>query len=160
MAIDLMMTSLAVTGEGHAMRSFAEQVYHYLHYIALFIGIAGVGILVWGVVTGVLLFIKTEAKAIIGEVHEDDRERLRHHLGYYLLLGLEVLIAADIVESIAAPTMDKLALLGAVVVIRTVISVSLNWELDKDKRNRLVLMSGHQATGSETSSQKTGSNNG
>jgi uncharacterized membrane protein len=57
--------------------------------------------------------------------------RLRHDIGRAILLGLEVLVAADIVRSVTlAPTMGGLAVLAALVVIRTFLSWSLALELD------------------------------
>lgn len=47
---------------------------------------------------------------------------LRHELGSHLLLGLEVFMAADIINSMASPTWEKVWLLGALVGIRTVSS--------------------------------------
>jgi uncharacterized membrane protein len=57
--------------------------------------------------------------------------RLRHDLGRSILLGLEVLVAADIVRSVAlAPSMGGLAVLATIVAIRTFLSWSLALELD------------------------------
>jgi uncharacterized membrane protein len=57
--------------------------------------------------------------------------RLRHDLGRSILLGLEVLVAADIVRSVAlSPSMGGLAVLAAIVAIRTFLSWSLALELD------------------------------
>ena len=47
----------------------------------------------------------------------------------YLLLGLEFLIASDILKTVVDPTLDELAILGGVVVVRTVLSVFLNKEI-------------------------------
>ena len=57
------------------------------------------------------------------------RTQLRHHLGGYILLGLEFLIAADIIKTVMDPTLDQLAVLGGVVAIRTVLSYFLNKEI-------------------------------
>jgi Protein of unknown function (DUF1622) len=58
-------------------------------------------------------------------------ERLRHDIGRAILLGLEVLVAADIVRSVTlAPTMGGLTVLATLVVIRTFLSWSLALELD------------------------------
>jgi Protein of unknown function (DUF1622) len=57
--------------------------------------------------------------------------RLRHDIGRAILLGLEVLVAADIVRSVAlAPSMGGLTVLATLVVIRTFLSWSLALELD------------------------------
>ncbi|NMO89796.1 DUF1622 domain-containing protein [Actinomycetospora sp. TBRC 11914] len=56
---------------------------------------------------------------------------LRASFGGTLLLGVEVLVAADLVRTIAvAPTLENVAVLGLVVVIRTFLSFSLEIEID------------------------------
>jgi uncharacterized membrane protein len=57
--------------------------------------------------------------------------RIRHDIGRAILLGLEVLIAADIVRTVAfTPTMDTVGTLAAIVAIRTFLSWTLALELD------------------------------
>ena len=43
--------------------------------------------------------------------------------------------ASDIVESILKPSLQELTHLGVIVVIRTVISFSLNWELSQERKH-------------------------
>jgi uncharacterized membrane protein len=58
-------------------------------------------------------------------------ERLRRNLGRSILLGLEVLIMADIIRTIVIDqTLDSVAVLGAIVIIRVVLSFSLDVEID------------------------------
>ena len=57
------------------------------------------------------------------------RESLRHSFGSYLLLGLEFLIAADIINTVLKPGLYEVGILGAIVVIRTVIGYTLDHEL-------------------------------
>lgn len=55
----------------------------------------------------------------------------RANLGRSILLGLELLVAADIVQTVAAPlTLSTVAALGLVVLIRTVLSLSLEVEIE------------------------------
>ena len=73
--------------------------------------------------------------------------QLRQTLGRVILLGLEVLIVADIVRTIVVdPTIESVVVLGAIVVIRIVLSFSLEvemegtwpwnlWRLDPSERN-------------------------
>jgi uncharacterized membrane protein len=44
-------------------------------------------------------------------------------------LGLEFLIAADVVRTIIQPTLMELAILGSIIAIRTAISFFLNMEM-------------------------------
>src|ERR1700760_2936803 len=56
---------------------------------------------------------------------------LRQAFGGTLLLGLEVLVAADLVRTVAvAPTLDNVLVLGLIVVIRTFLSFSLETEIE------------------------------
>ena len=55
---------------------------------------------------------------------------LRQALGGTLLLGLEILVAADLVRTIAvAPTLNNVLILGLIVLIRTFLSFSIDIEI-------------------------------
>ena len=54
----------------------------------------------------------------------------RRALGRSILLGLELLVAADIIRTVAIkPTLESVAVLGAIVLIRTFLSFSLELEI-------------------------------
>ena len=56
---------------------------------------------------------------------------LRTAVGGTLLLGLEILVAADLVRTVAvAPTLNNVLVLGLIVLIRTVLSFSLETEIE------------------------------
>ena len=56
---------------------------------------------------------------------------LRQAFGGTLLLGLEVLVAADLIRTVAvAPTLQNVYVLGLIVVIRTFLSFSLETEIE------------------------------
>ena len=101
----------------------------YLHHATFGISVLGVLVIIFGVLGGLVRFLRSEVSAVRGGDVEEDRRRLRQVLGYYLLLGLEFLIAADIIDTLMKPTTRDLVILGAIVAIRTVISFSLNAEL-------------------------------
>ena len=104
----------------------------YLHHTSFAIGVLGVMVIVFGVITGLARFLRAELLAVRGNDVEEDRKRLRHVMGYYLLLGLEFLIAADIIDTLMKPSVQDLIVLGAIVLIRTVINYSLNAELKSE----------------------------
>jgi uncharacterized membrane protein len=55
--------------------------------------------------------------------------RFRQQLGQAILLGLELLVAGDIVRTVAAsPSLTSVAILAAIVLIRTFLSFSLQVE--------------------------------
>ena len=104
----------------------------YLHHATFGIGLLGVLVIIFGVMSGLVRFLRSEASALRGATVEGERRKLRQVLGYYLLLGLEFLIAADIIDTLMKPTTQDLIILGAIVAIRTVISYSLNSELSHE----------------------------
>jgi len=68
---------------------------------------------------------------------------LRRCFGGTLLLGLEVLVAADLVRTVAvAPTLDNVLVLGLIVLIRTFLSFSLETEIDGVPPWRRATLSG------------------
>jgi uncharacterized membrane protein len=68
---------------------------------------------------------------------------LRQAFGGTLLLGLEVLVAADLVRTVAvAPTLENVLVLGLIVVIRTFLSFSLETEIEGVAPWRRALVSG------------------
>jgi uncharacterized membrane protein len=57
--------------------------------------------------------------------------RLRENLGRAILLGLEFLIAGDIIRSVVVdPTILNVAVLGLIVLIRTFLSMTLQLEIE------------------------------
>jgi uncharacterized membrane protein len=108
----------------------------YLHHTSFRIGVLGVLVIVLGVGCGLVRFVRAERRAARGADVKDDRKHLRHVLGYYLLPGLEFLIAADIVDTLMKPRVQGLIVLGAIMLIRTVISYSLNAELKSEHQTK------------------------
>ncbi len=88
---------------------------------------AGVGILA----LGFLVALFGAARAVSRGERQTAYEQARQNVGRAILLGLEVLIIADIVETITIdPTLESAAALGLIVLVRTFLSFSLEVELD------------------------------
>ena len=100
-----------------------------IHHVSTGVGIAGAAIILYGVVFMFLRLLRLELSRIKRGSIARERERLRHQLGSYLLLGLEFMIAADIIGTIYQPSLQGMAVLGSIVVIRTVISFFLDREM-------------------------------
>ena len=98
-------------------------------YLILGIGIVGIAVISWGVIASLVELIRLELKRIKGVNICFQREVLRHHLGSSLLLGLELLVSADIIQTIVKPTLDDVLILTFVVIIRTILDIFLNKEL-------------------------------
>ena len=88
--------------------------------------------------TGIIILVAGAAAAfgayLAGLVHRQDPQAayrgLREALGKAILVGLEVLVAADIIRSVAiAPTLLGVVVLGLIVLVRTFLSWSLEVEI-------------------------------
>jgi uncharacterized membrane protein len=89
--------------------------------------IAGVAILVVGGVTSLVVWGRDLARGHRRVAYNG----LRHNIGRTILLGLEVLIIADIILTVAIDqTLENVATLGLLVLVRTFLSFSLDIELD------------------------------
>ena len=99
-----------------------------LEQVASAIEIAGVGLIVLGglIATAALL------RDGFGPMRWTRAlQRYRANLGMAILLGLELLIAADIIDTIALPlTPESVGLLAGIVLIRTFLSWSLEAEIE------------------------------
>jgi uncharacterized membrane protein len=85
-----------------------------------------------GVATIVLGILVATAMLLRGWPPGDEAYRLyRQRLGRAILLGLELLVAADIIRTVAVtPTFESAGVLAVIVVIRTFLSFSLEVELE------------------------------
>ena len=101
----------------------------FLNIIATIISVISLLIVAYGVFVGFIAFLRNEIKRFNGTYTVNNIRQLRADFGSYLLLGLEFLIASDILKTVVDPTLDELANLGGVVIVRTVLSVFLNKEI-------------------------------
>jgi uncharacterized membrane protein len=99
-----------------------------MEHVAAGVELLGVGVLVVGIAwSGV--------RAVVGWARTWDGRssyaKLRESIGGSLLLGLEILVAADLIKTVAvAPTVDNVLVLGLIVLIRTFLSFSLQIEIE------------------------------
>jgi uncharacterized membrane protein len=92
------------------------------------IELTGVGIIALGTLITLVQF----AVAIARQVRvEDAVGTLRSNLGRAILVGLELLVAADIIHTVLVElTLESVAALAGIVIIRTLLSFSLEAEID------------------------------
>lgn len=99
-----------------------------MELVALFFEALGALILIAGVVLSAFLATRSLRRS------RDARAAylvLRESFGGAILLALEVLVAADLVRTVAvAPTLENVAILGLIVLIRTVLSFALEIEIE------------------------------
>ena len=88
----------------------------------------GAGVVI--IVAGIIIFL---IKFIIDFFKDkpDIYKSLRQDIGKVILLGLEILVAADIIHTVIIdPTLNQVLALGIIVLIRTFLSFSLQMEID------------------------------
>ena len=88
--------------------------------------VVGIAVLVIGFLTGLFLALRDFMRGERSGVYR----MIRTYFGRSMLLGLEVLVAADLIRTVAVdPTMQNVLVLGLIVLIRTFLSFSLEIEI-------------------------------
>ena len=104
--------------------AFESTTSSWIHLVGVGIEIFGVFVIVAGIIWSTYLCVHWRASA-----NPYDEYKIR--IGRSLLLGLEVLVAADIVKTIAIElTFTSLGLLAGLVVVRTFLSWTLVLEIE------------------------------
>ncbi len=106
----------------------ADQAHAIVDQLAKVLELAGVAIILGGIVLATATFIRCGSRT--GD-WRSAYPRYRSDIGRGILLGLELLVGADIISTITAPlTFDSVGLLAALVAIRTFLSFSLETEIE------------------------------
>ena len=108
---------------------------YFFYMIAQAVEAVSFSIMLYGALLAILMFIKNEFSRISGKFTLRGLGRIRIDFGYYILLGLQFLIAADIIETILKPEMEELIELGGIVIIRILLSYFLTIELKELKES-------------------------
>ncbi|MCX2450021.1 DUF1622 domain-containing protein [Pedobacter sp. PLR] len=107
-----------------------------LIYTSHIISYISIGIICYGAAIGLFHFLKNELNRLGKGFSLHRTVQIKIEVGYYLLLGLEFLIASDIIDTIVNPSFQDLGILGGTVVIRTGLSYFLNKEIDDLKTDK------------------------
>jgi len=112
-----------MVGAGKGFEGFDQLI----KWVAVGIEAIAIGIIVVGAITTTVIFL---VRIIKEGALDDCYRRFRSDFGKAILLGLEFLIASDIVGTVAVgPTYTDLGILALLVVIRTFLSFSLELEI-------------------------------
>ncbi len=112
-----------------------------LEPISLALELIGVAIIVYGAMVTVVFLIKTERKSILQAGRS--QYRIKQQFTTRILTGLEFFIAGDVLKTIINPTLESLAVVGAIVAIRAALTYLLNREL-RDEKEREQSESKHE----------------
>ncbi len=101
---------------------------HNIEDVVQVVEAVGVAVLVIG---GLLVFLHASVRYLIPARRANAYHYFRRHLGRVILLGLEVLIMADIIRTVIVnQTAESVAVLATIVVVRIVLAWSLDVEID------------------------------
>ncbi len=96
--------------------------------IARGVEVLGIATLVLGLAAAL---VRAGLALLAGQGAEEVYRIVRSVFGRSILLGLELLVAADIIRTVAVqPSLENIAVLGLIVLIRTFLSFSLEVEID------------------------------
>jgi uncharacterized membrane protein len=116
------MVGIDVSGKVAGM-SFGDLV----EYIGDGMELAGIAVIVIGTAAS---FVRLAASRLPGRSGEGAYERTRRAVGRSILLGLELLVAGDIIRTVAvSPSFTSVGVLAGVVLIRTFLSFTLELEI-------------------------------
>jgi uncharacterized membrane protein len=105
-----------------------EQAHAFVDQLAKALELAGVAIIVGGIVLATLRFLWSGRRT---SDWQSAYLSYRSNVGRGILLGLELLVGADIISTITAPlTFESVGLLAGIVLIRTFLSFSLETEIE------------------------------
>ncbi|MDA8188593.1 MAG: DUF1622 domain-containing protein [Dehalococcoidales bacterium] len=102
-----------------------ELLHTVIGLLAFVVEAIGVAVVLVAVIIGlspyVLTCLRRRPPPIFGEVHA--------RMGRGLVLSLELFIAADLLRLILHPALQEIAVLGVIILLRTILSLSLVYEL-------------------------------
>lgn len=105
-----------------------DQVHAFVEVLAKIIELAGVAIIVVGIIIATANFLSS---GISSRDWQRAYEQFRSNLGRGILLGLELLVGADIISTITSPlTVESVGLLAGIILIRTFLSFALETEIE------------------------------
>jgi uncharacterized membrane protein len=105
---------------------------HIIETVGQFVDFAGVAVMVLGALISIPLAIRGHQPRRLpaGAEKLTVYRSYRQLLGRSILLGLELLVAADIIRTVAVtPTFESVGVLAVIVLIRTFLSFSLELEI-------------------------------
>lgn len=122
-------------------------VEHLIASSAHLIELAGVGVLLFGAMLAAGVF----ARRLLARANfHDAYHALRADLGRAILLGLELLVIADIIGTVVIePSLQNLGVLAVIVTIRTVLSFALELEVSGRWPWNRAPVPEHRPSGSE-----------
>ncbi len=103
------------------------EAHAFVDHLAKVLELVGAAIIIGGAVVAAVFFVRQGRAGNWRSAYD----QCRSNLGRSILLGLELLVGADIISTITAPlTVESVGLLAGIVAIRTFLSFSLETEIE------------------------------
>ena len=113
-----------------------QTLYQLLNIVVSSINLFGIAIVFWGFVVVAIGFIRIKLHHHTVVYFLKEANEIRAVLVTYILCGLEVMIAGDIIHTFIKPSQEDLIVLATIVGIRTVISYFLGREVDQARKDQ------------------------
>lgn len=115
-----------------------ELLHHFVMVVFYTVSLVGIFVVLWGVAEAIWRFLSLKFAPRLPHARVVAvMARIRERLGAQLLLGLDIFIGADIIKSVVIPSWENIAMLGAIVLIRIVMSYFLEREMERTHQSAL-----------------------
>lgn len=125
------MSALPHTSEGMTHHDWLSPLVPLLETVAVLIDLIGIAIVLYGFVVALISFIAREVTRWREGQSAYACQSVRLTLGMYILLGIEFMIASDIIHTVITRELGDLLFVALLVAIRTAISFFLGKELEE-----------------------------
>lgn len=106
-----------------------ELLIEFVELVVPWIEMIGIAVVLWGALEGLFKLLVHVKSALLRKASGMQIRNIRSAIGEKTALGLDFFLAGDIIQTIMVPSWESLAILGGIVVIRTVIAFFLNKDL-------------------------------
>ena len=114
-----------------------------VHFCILLIELAGTVVIVWSMFRGFVGFVRKN-------------EGTRIQLAQGIMLGLEFKIGSEVLRSVIVSTWDELGTLAAIILLRSLLTLLLHWEIEaEEKRQRRKEQEAEANAAESVSEEKT-----
>lgn len=97
-----------------------------VHFCILLIELAGTIVIVWSMFRGFIGFVKKD-------------EGTRIQLAQGIMLGLEFKIGSEVLRSVIVSSWNELGTLAAIILLRSLLTLLLHWEIDAEEKRQARL---------------------
>lgn len=101
-----------------------------IHLVYLGLSLLGIAVVAVGVVEAILGYVRLQLFRVNDATFLENAPKVRMRLGEHLVLALDFFIAADIVNSVIAPSLETVVVLAVIVLIRVVLAWILLREIE------------------------------